>query len=275
VADGSASSTPDTQFLRVDLSPPSQTLLDDITVSSDGLTLSGVMSGWMGHIDTLAISVDGAPARSVDIHSDNDTWSYTLPAGQELAAGSHHTANLTLTDFAGNTSYLPSQPLDVTTVVRSLSTDAMADDDMANAQEAANLSINRNAIDAEDGQSGTIKISADSVGHGVEQVDGFTLGVYGETPHTSRIDLSQLLTGYTPTAADGPAHDVAGQATIDAGDSIGDYLKVKTENGNTVISVDRDGAAMAFSEVPVVMLNGVSTDLATLLANHQIVVSHG
>jgi hypothetical protein len=45
--------------------------------------------------------------------------------------------------------------------------------------------------------------------------------------------------------------------------------------GSTSISIDRDGAGTAFSETPLVTLNGVSTDLATLLANHQIVVSHG
>jgi hypothetical protein len=112
-------------------------------------------------------------------------------------------------------------------------------------------------------------------GNGADQIKGFTVGVYGETPHASRIDLLQLLTGYTPKAADGPAHVVAGKATIDAGDSIGDYLKVKTENGNTVISIDRDGAGAAFSETPLLTLHGVSTDLATLLADQQIVVSHG
>jgi hypothetical protein len=113
-------------------------------------------------------------------------------------------------------------------------------------------------------------------GNGFGQVDNFNVGAYGEIPQASRIDISELLTDYRPANADGPAHYVDGKATIDAGDTIQNYLKVATDgNGNTIISIDRDGAGTTFQEAPLVTLNHVETDLATLLANHQIVVSHG
>jgi hypothetical protein len=147
--------------------------------------------------------------------------------------------------------------------------------DSANHQVTASATVSGGKWSTSADNLSTLTDGDTTSGHGVDQVNGFTLGVYGETPNASRIDLSQLLTGYTPAAADGPAHYVDGKATIDAGDTIEDYLKVRTENGNTVISIDRDGAGTAFAEMPLVMLNGVSTDLATLLADHQIVVSHG
>ncbi|MDR0781317.1 MAG: type I secretion C-terminal target domain-containing protein, partial [Pseudomonadales bacterium] len=64
---------------------------------------------------------------------------------------------------------------------------------------------------------------------------------------------------------------------IDAGDSIGQYLSVTHSGGNSIINIDRDGSGGAFSSVALATLNGVNVDLATLLANHQIVVvpEHG
>jgi hypothetical protein len=113
-------------------------------------------------------------------------------------------------------------------------------------------------------------------GNGSGTVDNFKLGIYGETSQASRIDVAQLLTGYHPANADGPARYVDGRATIDAGDSIGNYLKAAPDgHGNTVIRIDRDGAGSSFSTTPLVTLNSVDTDLSTLLANHQIVVDHG
>jgi hypothetical protein len=54
-----------------------------------------------------------------------------------------------------------------------------------------------------------------------------------------------------------------------------DLKQIADDYGSTRISIDRDGTAAAFSETPLVTLNDVAADLATLLANHQIVVSHG
>ncbi|MGI8395914.1 BapA prefix-like domain-containing protein [Rhizobium sp. SA279] len=108
-------------------------------------------------------------------------------------------------------------------------------------------------------------------GSGSDQVNGFTLGLYEAVPNADRVDLRDLLSGYK-SDADGAAHHVNGVATIDPGETIRDYLSVTQSGGNTVISVDRDGAGAAFSAAPILTLNNVTTDLETLLANHQIVV---
>ena len=110
-------------------------------------------------------------------------------------------------------------------------------------------------------------------GNGQDAVKGFTVGMYETAPNADRIDLSALLIGYTPRTADGPAHYINGVATIDAGDNITQYLEVRHNNGNTQIGIDRDGAGGQFNSTLLVTLNGVDTDLATLLANHQIVVA--
>ncbi|UUT23016.1 Ig-like domain-containing protein [Pseudomonas sp. T8] len=115
-------------------------------------------------------------------------------------------------------------------------------------------------------------VANDAVGgNGSDVVNGFTIGTYEATPNADRIDVSKLLVGYTADA-DGPAHYINGVATIDAGDTIGNYLSVTNSGGNTIISIDRDGTGSTFSATPIVTLNNVTTDLETLLANHQVVV---
>nr|WP_248286961.1 Ig-like domain-containing protein [Brevundimonas pishanensis] len=108
-------------------------------------------------------------------------------------------------------------------------------------------------------------------GNGHDQVFGFKVGTFEATPNADRIDLADLLIGYTADA-DGPAHYINGVATIDAGETIGAYLSVVRSGGNTTLMLDRDGAGGAYAPTALVTLNGVDVDLATLLANHQIVI---
>ena len=61
---------------------------------------------------------------------------------------------------------------------------------------------------------------------------------------------------------------IDGVATINAGDTISKYLKVNTTAAGTEIQVDTHGDGVDYATV--VTLSGVQTDLATLLANHQI-----
>ena len=51
-----------------------------------------------------------------------------------------------------------------------------------------------------------------------------------------------------------------------------DYINVRVENGSTIISVDRDGGGNSYNSTDLVTISGVQTDLATLLANHQLLV---
>ncbi|WP_347004298.1 Ig-like domain-containing protein [Enterobacter roggenkampii] len=107
-------------------------------------------------------------------------------------------------------------------------------------------------------------------GNGHDVVNGFTVGTWEGTADTDRIDLRDLLSGsgYTGT---GSASYVNGVATLDSGaGNISDYIRVVQNGSNTEIQVDLDGTGGQFSPTTLVTLNGVQTDLATLLANHQL-----
>ncbi|WP_440136330.1 type I secretion C-terminal target domain-containing protein, partial [Escherichia coli] len=54
--------------------------------------------------------------------------------------------------------------------------------------------------------------------------------------------------------------------------NIGDFVKVTQSGSDTIVQIDRDGTGGTFAATNVVTLTGVHTDLATLLANHQLMV---
>jgi hypothetical protein len=115
--------------------------------------------------------------------------------------------------------------------------------------------------------------SADATGgNGSDTINGFTVGTWEGTANSDRLDLSELLQsgGYTGT---GSASYVNGVATLNASaGNITDYLSVTTEGNNTVIRIDMDGSGSAQSMTTIATLTNVHTDLATLLANHQLIV---
>ncbi|EPL05345.1 Ig-like domain-containing protein [Pseudomonas sp. CF161] len=107
-------------------------------------------------------------------------------------------------------------------------------------------------------------------GNGSDIVNGFKVGTWEGTAGTQRLDVHALLVGYS---GDGSASYQGGVATLGAGaGNIGNYLQVTQSGANTVISIDRDGSASTYSSATLVTLQNVHTDLATLLANHQLTV---
>ena len=109
-------------------------------------------------------------------------------------------------------------------------------------------------------------------GQGSDVVNGFTVGTWEGTADTDRIDIRELLqgSGYT---GNGKASYVNGVATLDAqAGNIGDFVKVTQSGSDTIVQIDRDGTGGNFATANVVTLTGVHTDLATLLANHQLMV---
>ncbi|MBB2302001.1 Ig-like domain-containing protein [Escherichia sp. 93.1447] len=109
-------------------------------------------------------------------------------------------------------------------------------------------------------------------GNGSDVVNGFTVGTWEGTADTDRIDIRELLqgSGYT---GNGKASYVNGVATLDAqAGNIGDFVKVTQSGSDTIVQIDRDGTGGGFATANVVTLTGVHTDLATLLANHQLMV---
>ncbi|HCX5413772.1 TPA: Ig-like domain-containing protein [Escherichia coli] len=109
-------------------------------------------------------------------------------------------------------------------------------------------------------------------GNGSDVVNGFTVGTWEGTADTDRIDIRELLqgSGYT---GNGKASYVNGVATLDAqAGNISDFVKVTQSGSDTIVQIDRDGTGGTFAATNVVTLTGVHTDLATLLANHQLMV---
>ncbi|HTO85129.1 MAG TPA: type I secretion C-terminal target domain-containing protein, partial [Methylomirabilota bacterium] len=58
-----------------------------------------------------------------------------------------------------------------------------------------------------------------------------------------------------------------------ATDNINDFLRTSTANGSTTIQVDGDGTANGVAFVDLVTLQGVSTDLAGLLTNGNLILA--
>ncbi len=109
-------------------------------------------------------------------------------------------------------------------------------------------------------------------GNGSDVVNGFTVGTWEGTADTDRIDIRELLqgSGYT---GNGKASYVNGVATLDAqAGNISDFVKVTQSGSDTIVQIDRDGTGGTYAATNVVTLTGVHTDLATLLANHQLMV---
>ncbi|WP_417546836.1 BapA/Bap/LapF family prefix-like domain-containing protein [Marinobacter sp.] len=97
-------------------------------------------------------------------------------------------------------------------------------------------------------------------GNGVDRISGFTIG---NGDDADRIDLHELLadSGYRG----------ASEGTADA-EALADFIKVTVKGNDTEIAIDRDGSARSHELATVVTLSDVQTDLATLLANHQLIV---
>ncbi|MGY2297297.1 beta strand repeat-containing protein [Pseudomonas yamanorum] len=114
-------------------------------------------------------------------------------------------------------------------------------------------------------------VSADGTGgNGSDIVNGFKVGTWEGTAGTQRLDVHALLVGYT---GDGSASYINNVATINASaGNIGSFLQVTQSGANTVVSIDRDGAGTAYDPTAIATLQNVHTDLATLLANHQLTV---
>ncbi|WP_146950993.1 Ig-like domain-containing protein, partial [Halomonas cupida] len=95
-------------------------------------------------------------------------------------------------------------------------------------------------------------------GNGADRVAGFTVGSGADA---DRIDLRELL-------AD-TSYSAEGKPDVEA---LAEFLKVTVKGNDTEIAIDRDGAGKAHEMTTLVTLSDVQTDLATLLANHQLVV---
>ncbi|WP_336665372.1 Ig-like domain-containing protein [Enterobacter asburiae] len=209
-------------------------------------------------------------------HSDYDTWSNT--GGMDVVDYRNATSGVTVDlrlSTAQDTGFGTSRLLNIEGI------NGSDFDDVITGNSGDNQFEGRGGNDTFNIGSGghdtllykLINASDATGGNGHDVVNGFTVGTWEGTADTDRIDLRDLLSGsgYTGT---GSASYVNGVATLDSGaGNISDYIRVVQNGSNTEIQVDLDGTGGQFSPTTLVTLNGVQTDLATLLANHQLLIA--
>ena len=239
---------------------------------------SGTITG-TGYNDTF-IAEDGTytynGSGGWNTHSDYDTWSNT--GGMDVVDYRNATSGITVDlrlSTAQDTGFGTTRLLNIEGI------NGSDYDDVITGNSGDNQFEGRGGNDTFNIGSGgqdtllykLINASDATGGNGSDVVNGFTVGTWEGTADTDRIDLRDLLSdsGYTGT---GSASYVNGVATLDSSaGNIADYIRVVQNGSNTEIQVDLDGTGGQFSPTTLVTLNGVQTDLATLLANHQLLIA--
>ncbi|XVA71144.1 Ig-like domain-containing protein [Enterobacter hormaechei] len=239
---------------------------------------SGTITG-TGYNDTF-IAEDGAytynGSGGWNTHSDYDTWSNI--GGMDVVDYRNATSGITVDlrlSTAQDTGFGTTRLLNIEGI------NGSDYDDVITGNSGDNQFEGRGGNDTFNIGSGgqdtllykLINASDATGGNGSDVVNGFTVGTWEGTADTDRIDLRDLLSdsGYTGT---GSASYVNGVATLDSSaGNIADYIRVVQNGSNTEIQVDLDGTGGQFSPTTLVTLNGVQTDLATLLANHQLLIA--
>ncbi|MGR6719869.1 Ig-like domain-containing protein [Enterobacter sp. CCM 8629] len=239
---------------------------------------SGTITG-TGYNDTF-IAEDGIytynGSGGWNTHSDYDTWSNT--GGMDVVDCRNATSGITVDlrlSTAQDTGFGTTRLLNIEGI------NGSDHDDVITGNSGDNQFEGRGGNDTFNIGSGgqdtllykLINASDATGGNGSDVVNGFTVGTWEGTADTDRIDLRDLLSdsGYTGT---GSASYVNGVATLDSSaGNIADYIRVVQNGSNTEIQVDLDGTGGQFSPTTLVTLNGVQTDLATLLANHQLLIA--
>nr|WP_163297190.1 Ig-like domain-containing protein [Enterobacter hormaechei] len=239
---------------------------------------SGTITG-TGYNDTF-IAEDGTytynGSGGWNTHSDYDTWSNT--GGMDVVDYRNATSGITVDlrlSTAQDTGFGTTRLLNIEGI------NGSDYDDVITGNSGDNHFEGRGGNDTFNIGSGghdtllykLINASDATGGNGSDVVNGFTVGTWEGTADTDRIDLRDLLSdsGYTGT---GSASYVNGVATLDSSaGNIADYIRVVQNGSNTEIQVDLDGTGGQFSPTTLVTLNGVQTDLATLLANHQLLIA--
>ncbi|EOZ4638218.1 Ig-like domain-containing protein [Enterobacter cloacae] len=239
---------------------------------------SGTITG-TGYNDTF-IAEDGTytynGSGGWNTHSDYDTWSNT--GGMDVVDYRNATSGITVDlrlSTAQDTGFGTTRLLNIEGI------NGSDFDDVITGNSGDNQFEGRGGNDTFNIGSGghdtllykLINATDATGGNGHDVVNGFTVGTWEGTADTDRIDLRDLLSGsgYTGT---GSASYVNGVATLDSSaGNITDYIRVVQNGSNTEIQVDLDGTGGQFSPTTLVTLNGVQTDLATLLANHQLLIA--
>ena len=248
-----------------------------MTVESDSASNNGTISG-TGYNDVLMASA------GTDTYNGQGGWEYTSGTGVWSATG-----GMDVIDYKSSTvgvtidlSQLGAQNTGFNTAIL-VNIEGFAGSNQADHIKGSSLDNQiegrggDDIIDISNGGHDTLLyklISSGSndggVGHDV--VSGFNVAAWEGPANSGRVDIHELIkgSGYSGT---GSAHYVDGVATLDASTgNIEDFVKVVQNGDNVDIKIDRDGTGAAHEMTTVVTLINVHTDLATLLANHQLTV---
>ncbi|ENW05131.1 hypothetical protein F934_01863 [Acinetobacter beijerinckii ANC 3835] len=96
--------------------------------------------------------------------------------------------------------------------------------------------------------------NSNNADNGIDIWYDFTVGDVLSNQNADKIDISNLLIGYS------------------SDQSLDSYLSLYNQNGSTTLSIDRDGAKNNYNNENFLILSKVNVDLTTLLDNHQLVV---
>ncbi|WP_255312316.1 beta strand repeat-containing protein, partial [Zymomonas mobilis] len=110
-------------------------------------------------------------------------------------------------------------------------------------------------------------------GNGSDTVNDFHLGNITTDANADVINIKDLLADYQGTA--NVYYDVTDNKYVldKASSGLDQFVNVSVNNGNTTVSVDRDGTNGSHEMTSLVTLNNTQTDLATLIGNHQLIIA--
>ena len=99
-----------------------------------------------------------------------------------------------------------------------------------------------------------INNATNNAGNGIDIWYDFIIGDVLLNSNADKIDISSLLIGYN------------------SDQFISDFLNLYSQNGNTTLSIDRDGAQNTYESENILILSKVNVDLSTLLENQQLII---
>ena len=228
--------------------------LSDTNANALTLTLSDVL-GTSSTSDTL--KVQGGTGDSVVLDATWSLISNVTFGGAQYSVYTNQlskTASLWVQSNTGMT-----VTLDTVNMPGTAGADTISDNSAANVIEgkAGNDTFNLTS-GGHDTLMYELLVAADATGgNGADKVSGFTVGDFNTAivPSADRIDLGALLSGGVTAA------------------NAADYLTVTSNGIDTVLQIDRDGTAgSTYTPTTLLTLSNVDTDLATLLANNQLVL---
>ena len=250
--------------LTVDTTKPDLISID----STDGQTASGEAEA--GTTVNL-FSGDGQTVFGTTVADSNNHWSIS---GLDIADGT--TIKATATDIAGNvsnevTTQVEAKPLSMMSLYSVVNND---DNSSHYFESGSGNDSFHMTTDGHDTLMYKLLDNSDNTGgNGSDTVNNFHLGNVTTDSNADIINIKDLLADYQGTA--NAYYDVTENKFVmdKASSGLDQFVSTSVHNGNTTISVDRDGANGNHQMTALVTLDNTQTDLATLIGNHQLIIA--